>query len=53
MVAESDVSCKRLDTTCYILVQEKFLKQKFQIGSKRKILQLIRKLQVFIIMIDN
>lgn len=53
MVAESGGSCKRFDTTYYILVHKKFLKQKFQIKAKRKILQLIRKLKVFIIMIDN
>lgn len=41
------------DLTLHILVQDKFLKQSFQSKAKRKILQLIRKLQVFIIMTDN
>lgn len=53
MVTESDGCCKRFDTTHHILVQEKFLKQSFQSKAKRKILQLKRKLQVFIIMTDN
>jgi len=53
MVTESDGSYKRFDTTHHILVQEIFLKQSFQSKAKRRILQLIRKLQVFIIMTDN